>query len=549
VEQKRCWKTVMATEQELRVLVVAPTGRDAQLLCDMLGHSGIFCQRCASVLDIAGEVRNGVGAIVVAEEALGPRALDSLSEALADLPAWSDIPIVLLTSNRQRINTAGHAMFRQKGTGGSLILVERPVRPFNLRSVIDAALQTRKRQYEIRDHLEERLRSEERLRHSQKLESIGILAGGVAHDFNNLLTGVLGNASLAYESLPAASPVRAMLKDVLDATERAAHLTKQLLAYAGKGRFVIEVLDLSRQVEEISSLLQTSIPKNVHLRLDLAKRVPGFEGDAAQIQQIIMNLVINGAEAIPEGRNGTVTTTTRTEHIDDEYIRTTLEGNEIVPGCYVTLEVQDTGVGMDEATLAHIFDPFFTTKFTGRGLGLAAVIGIVHGHKGALKVDSTPGQGSTFKLLFPATEEPPMASHEPAEHKQALAGTETILVIDDEAVVRHTAAASLQHFGYHVMTAEDGPAGLEIFRGNEDRIAAVLLDMTMPLMSGEETFRQLKTTDPNVRVILSSGYNEVEAIRRFTGKGLAGFIQKPYTSSQLAEKIKSILNNIRFDAK
>lgn len=531
----------MATERELRVLVVAPTGRDAQLLCDMLSHSGITCERCATILDIAAELGNGVGAIVLAEEALGPRALDSLSEALASQPAWSDIPIVLLTSNGQRINTAGHAMFRQKGTRGSPVVVERPVRPFNLRSVIDAALLTRKRQYEIRDHLEERLHSEERLRHSQKLESIGILAGGVAHDFNNLLTGVLGNASLAYESLPPTSPVRPMLKDVLAATERAAHLTKQLLAYAGKGRFIIEVLDLSRQVEEISSLLQTSIPKTVHLRLELAERLPCIEGDAAQMQQIIMNLAINGAEAIPEGRNGTVLITTGVQEIDDQYIRTTFAGNEIVPGRYVTLEVHDTGIGMDEETLAHIFDPFFTTKFTGRGLGLAAVMGIVRGHKGALKVYSAPEQGSTFKLLFPASEEQHPTSHERTEQKAALIGSETILVIDDEEIVRRTAVASLEHFGYQVMTAENGPAGLEMFRGGQDGIAVVLLDMTMPLMTGEETFRQLKTINPDVKVILSSGYNEVEAIRRFTGKGLAGFIQKPYTSSQLAKKIKSIL--------
>ena len=252
----------------------------------------------------------------------------------------------------------------------------------------------------------ERKQLEEQLRHTQKLESLGVLAGGVAHDFNNLLTGILGNASLALETVSSHHPARGLIRDVVSASERASHLTRQLLAYAGKGRFVIEPLNLSGLVREISSLIQTSIPRNVQLRLELPHDVPLIQADASQIQQVVMNLVINGAEAIPPNDNGTVLVTTGVQNVDEQYLLSTLGDRSDLPaGTYVSLEVHDTGCGMDEGTLSRIFDPFFTTKFTGRGLGLAAVQGIVRGHKGAMKVYSQPGKGTTFKVLLPATVE------------------------------------------------------------------------------------------------------------------------------------------------
>jgi PAS domain S-box-containing protein len=250
--------------------------------------------------------------------------------------------------------------------------------------------------------ISDRKRLEEKLQHAAKLESLGVLAGGIAHDFNNLLTGILGNASLLMDELPLRSTGRSFASDIVLASERAAELTRQMLAYAGKGKFSIEPVDLSRQLSSIRSLIDASIPKHVRLELNLAQDLPPIEGDPGQIQQLVMNLVINGAEAAGE-EPGTVRVTTELRRIGNAHWNGTLIGEELAPGEYVGLEVADDGCGMDSATQAKIFDPFFTTKFTGRGLGLAAVSGIIRSHGGALKLTSAPGQGSVFEVLFPVT--------------------------------------------------------------------------------------------------------------------------------------------------
>jgi PAS domain S-box-containing protein len=386
----------------------------------------------------------------------------------------------------------------------------------------------------------ERKRLEEQLRHTQKLEGIGVLAGGVAHDFNNLLTGILGNTSLAMEDLPADDPTRDLLQNVLSSSEQAAHLTRQLLAYAGKGQFVIEPVDVSRLVREISTLIQTSIPKNVNLRLELRDAMPPIQADPSQLQQLVMNLVVNGAEAIPADENGTVIVTTGLQNVDECSVQGTLAGSQLAPGLYVALHVHDNGCGMDEATLARIYDPFFTTKFMGRGLGLAAVQGIVRGHKGALKVSSRPGRGTMFKVLFPVGGR----SAHPARPETApflLALDRLVLVVDDEEIIRRTAKSMLERQGYTVVLAKNGQEGVELFSALGERVSAVLLDMTMPVMSGMEAIGLLKDIDPTAKVILSSGNAEAEVLRKFKGTGLSGYIQKPYTSRMLAEKIKQIL--------
>jgi PAS domain S-box-containing protein len=386
----------------------------------------------------------------------------------------------------------------------------------------------------------ERKRFQERLQQTQKLESLGLLAGGIAHDFNNLLTGILGNASMLLEDLPPGHRMRASLEDVVNAAGSAGALTQQLLAYAGKGRFVIEPLDLSAVVQETSTLIKASIPKTVDLRLELGTGMLAIHGDPSQIQQLVMNLVINAAEAIGEGRTGLVVVTTGMQTVDQPYIQQTFTEDEIPPGDYVVLDVLDTGSGMSEETVARIFDPFFTTKFAGRGLGLAAAMGIVRGHKGALKVRSVRGKGSTFRVLFPASRDQPAARRR-VLNKDDLNGTGTILVIDDEEIIRRTARSALEHYGYTVMVSENGADGLAILASAENMVDLVVLDLTMPAMSGGETFQRLRAMRPNLPVILSSGYNEIEATRTLPDEGFAGFIQKPYSASHLAEQVKIAL--------
>jgi PAS domain S-box-containing protein len=436
--------------------------------------------------------------------------------------------------------TTTHAEFHRAMQERVPVQIEEYCAPFDIWVELDAD-PTRDGLAVFGRDVTERKRLSERFQQTQKLESLGVLAGGIAHDFNNLLTGIIGNASVALDELPADSPVRDSLQEVVNAGERAGLLTRQLLAYAGRGRFVIEKLELSGLVREISNLLRASIPKTVQVRLKLREDLPPIEGDAAQIQQLIMNLVINAAEAIDEGKTESVTVTTGLEEIDQADASHTIPPGGILPGRYVTLEVRDRGCGMDEETLSRIFDPFFTTKFTGRGLGLAAVIGIVRGHKAALKVESVPEKGSSFKVLFPPSEGQAAPRLPASSRERDLAGRGTILVVDDEETVRRAAKAALESYGYKVVVAENGKEGVDLFREMGSEVSAVLLDMTMPVMSGEEALMHLKDLRPDVPVVLSSGYDEAEATRRFTGKGLGGFVQKPYTAARLAEAIKTAL--------
>jgi len=373
---------------------------------------------------------------------------------------------------------------------------------------------------------------EEEIRQAQKLESVGVLAGGVAHDFNNLLVGILGNASLALEYLPASHPAHGVVQDVVAASEASAALVWQLLAYAGKGHFTTEPVRLPEMVREISRLVQSSIAKSIDLQFDLTEDAPPTRGDRSKLHQLLMNLIINAAEAIGE-RPGTVRISVNARQIDTSYAG-------LVAGRYVAIEVSDNGCGMDEETRSRIFDPFFTTKFTGRGLGLAAAHGIVRWHKGAIEVRSAVGVGTTFEVLLPAMDDLTIRS-EPATGAADISGGGTILVVDDEAVVRRTTRATLENHGYKVMLADTAREGIELFRSMSSEIDLVLLDMNMPEMSGEEALGHFTAIRPDVRVIVSSGHNESLAAVRFAGQRVAGFIPKPYTSRQLAEKINSIL--------
>ena len=387
---------------------------------------------------------------------------------------------------------------------------------------------------------EERLRVEHKLQESQKLESLGVLAGGIAHDFNNLLTGVIGNASLALVDLPADSPLGECLREIEDAAQRAADLCKQMLAYAGRGRFVVENLDLNRVIRETASLLQSSVSKNAALRFDLAATpLPTVQADATQLRQILMNLVINASEAIGAGP-GTISVKTGVLTADRAYLETATVGADLPVGDYVLLEVRDTGSGMPPEILERIFDPFFTTKFTGRGLGLAATLGIVRGHRGAVRVESEAGRGTAFHILLPSVDATATTAAPSFATPQRWRGTGTVLVVDDEATIRSTATRMLESLGFQVITAEDGTAGVETLRARP-AVAAILLDLTMPRMSGEETFREFRQIRADVPVVLMSGFNEMEAVMPFHGKGLSGFLQKPFTAATLQACLAEVL--------
>jgi len=386
---------------------------------------------------------------------------------------------------------------------------------------------------------QERIELERRVQQAQKLESLGVLAGGIAHDFNNLLCGILGSSELALVRLEPGHPARSDLALLRETAQRATELCRQMLAYSGKGRFVVEALDLSTLVAQMRKLLEVSLSKKAVLGLNLAQPLPAVDGDATQLRQILLNLVINASEAIGE-REGTVTVTTGAQVCCGEELRSIYLHDELPAGTYVFVEVGDTGCGMDEETRRRIFDPFFSTKFSGRGLGLAATLGIVRGHCGTIRVQSEPGVGTTVKVLLPASRNMATEKGESVEIDKRLGGG-VILLVDDDEAVRVVGERMLEHLGFRVLLAEDGVQGVAMFREHADEISAVVLDMTMPRLSGEEAFREMRRIRPGARIVLTSGYNEQDATNRFAGRGLAGFLQKPFEIAGLREKLRAAI--------
>jgi PAS domain S-box-containing protein len=392
-----------------------------------------------------------------------------------------------------------------------------------------------------RDEVEKR-EFARRLQETQKLESLGILAGGIAHDFNNLLTVILGNANLARVEVPAsASKARECLTRIETTSLRAADLCKQMLAYSGKGLFVVRRLDLSQLVEETTELLQLSISKKARLRLDLAHELPPILADATQLQQILMNLVINASDAIGT-RDGVIQLRSGLVHVDRPLVRGFTPATDIADGEYVFLEVSDNGCGMAPEVRDRIFDPFFSTKFTGRGLGLAAVLGIVRSHRGAITVESKSGQGSAFRLLLPAVEGPVDEVARPIDLYADWKGQGTILLAEDEEPVRTTTAGLLRAGGFTVDLAENGREAIQKFRAAPARYQAVLLDLTMPNGDGEEAFHEIRRIHPQAPVLMMSGFSPQSVLDRFTGKGLNGFIQKPFLAEDLITALRKILD-------
>jgi two-component system cell cycle sensor histidine kinase/response regulator CckA len=380
---------------------------------------------------------------------------------------------------------------------------------------------------------------ERRLLEAQKLESLGVLAGGIAHDFNNLLTGILGHASLLAATLPASSGAHASITQIESASRRAAELCRHMLAYSGRGRYVLETVELGALVRDILPLIQPSLGKTARVQTDFGTDLPWVTADITQLRQAIMNLVVNASEAIGD-KPGDITLRTRLVHADADFFASCVHSPALPPGDYVSLEVSDTGCGLAEDIVARIFDPFFTTKFAGRGLGLAAVLGIVRGHQGAIRVTTRPGQGAAFSLFFPASKGKKTAPSAPlrdlGERKR-----KHLLLVDDEATVRQISAQLLMAIGFETTTAANGEEALRAFRSSPAAFDAALIDLTMPDMTGGEVMTALRELRADVPVILMSGYNEKDAAELLSSPRTT-FLAKPFTLEILRAKIAGLLD-------
>jgi len=381
---------------------------------------------------------------------------------------------------------------------------------------------------------------QKQMEHAQRLESLGVLAGGIAHDFNNILTSIMGNASMAERKFKGVSEKgTGYLSNIVQAAEKAALLCKQMLAYSGKGHFIVKPINLSSMVKSVTSLLGVSIHSTVELKYHLADQLPNIEADEAQLQQVIMNLVINASDAIGE-QHGVVSISSGLMYADVAYLAQTVVHSEVSlgEGDYVYLEVSDTGCGMSPDVQTRLFEPFFTTKFTGKGLGMSAIQGIIRGHQGAMNVSSVVGKGTTFRVLFPASHKALLDVESVSTNVEERQFKGAVLVVDDDEMIREVATAMLEDIGFDVLEAVDGCEGVEMYRQHQNDIVAVLLDLTMPKLNGEGCFRELKRINSNVKVIISSGYNEQDVANRFDGVGLIGFVQKPYNPDELEESLR-----------
>jgi two-component system cell cycle sensor histidine kinase/response regulator CckA len=388
---------------------------------------------------------------------------------------------------------------------------------------------------------------EVQMRDAQKLESLGLLAGGIAHDFNNLLVGILGNAELARDEIPVDSPAQKFVQQIEHAGLRAADLTRQMLAYAGKGRIAVEPVDMSSLVEEMAELLHSTVSKKAAFHLDLDRTLPAVEADATQLRQVVMNLITNASDALGESV-GKITLRTTCRRLTRGDLSLPPGQHELDDGTYVVVEVSDTGTGMNAETMSRIFDPFFTTRFMGRGLGLAAVLGILRRHRGAIDIQSEPGRGSSFRVYLPASEGALAGSIGPKRASATAANTPRdrgiIIVVDDEPAVRQMAKHAIERAGFTVLTAADGLEALSILRAQDSRVSLVLLDSLMPRMNGTETLLELRKFRPELPVVLSSGYTEAVIDGSAHQDSLVAFLQKPYSPSTLISLIHEMLARV-----
>jgi len=474
----------------------------------------------------------------------------STSSAMAFWLSVSLLCFLVLRRVTRSFNTLVHGIeSMQDGNFTSLIKIESDDEPGRAAiAVNNLATALQQRGEENRLLHEESLNIERQMLQTQKLESLGVMAGGIAHDFNNLLQAITGNMELALMKSAADSAPHKYINRAMTSTKRAALLTDLMLTYLGKGIITKKALDLNVMVSENAELLGSAITTAVPVDLSLSQGLPPIMADEAQIHQVVMNLITNAAESFGT-LPGTVRLTTGVQRCDETCLASSLLDERTEPGQYVYLEVEDNGCGMSEETLKRLFDPFFTTKFTGRGLGMSAVMGIIRTHSGALFVESEPGKGTTFRVMFPAAKTtlppaavesvpapPPLPSPPATVVPSAMA-----LVVDDEKAVLKVCATMVKHCGFKVITACDGIDAVAKFREHIDEITVVVMDLIMPNMDGIAAMKEILNIKPDTRVIISSGFNEEELSERLANDTPSGFIRKPYSLNLIKAEIQRVM--------
>ncbi|MGC8737406.1 MAG: PAS domain-containing hybrid sensor histidine kinase/response regulator [Candidatus Hydrogenedens sp.] len=388
---------------------------------------------------------------------------------------------------------------------------------------------------------QQRKQMQERMHQVQKIQSLETLAGGVAHDFNNILMAMIGSAELALHELPEISTAREYLNSIIIAGKKGSELAQQMLSYAGRRKLLTKRVNLNKMIEEMLQIIKSSISKKVVLKLDLAEQIPMVEGDATQLSQVIMNLVINSNEAIGN-RSGMIIVRTSASFCDSKYLDTLFLPGELKEGLYVVVEVVDTGCGMDEETRKRIFEPFYSTKFTGRGLGLVSVLGTIKSHHGGIKVYSEKGRGTAFKIFLPAIEWMEEKETIFTEEAKEFRYEGKLLLAEDEDTVRAITQRMLEYLGFEVLSAIDGKEAIQLFKKHKEDIKCVFLDLTMPHADGVEACMEMKKMREEIPVILTSGYPHEQIINKVKIDLFSGYIQKPYRFENLKEIIQQVLS-------
>jgi signal transduction histidine kinase/ActR/RegA family two-component response regulator len=520
------------------VVVHTPTGRDGALVAELLSSHGHVVRRAATNLELARQMDEAVGAVVLAEEALQEEAARLLLEHLAAQPSWSDLPVIILTTPARgpRAPNGRLAEFLERSNA---TLLERPVQPVTLLSAVHAALRARARQHQVRRYLEERALAEEQERRRQRIEAVGTLAGGVAHEVNNMLAVMLGFSDMVLRQLSPGTPAAADLQEVIRAGQRAARITQQLLAFSRQQPNQPVVLSLAAVVRELLKLLHQTLGPEYQLVLDLPAELPHVRADRTQVEQVLINLVLNARDATPPG--GTISIAAEAVELDADYGRRHPD-LEIRQGPYVMVSVTDTGEGMDDATLERAFEPFFTTKGVGHGtgLGLSTVYGIVKQAAGYVWIYTEPGQGTSIKVYLPAV----LAPERAADHTRdaGLRGRERILVVEDEEMVRRMARRALEEYGYRTLEAADGSVALELLSRGDHPVDLVLCDIVMPGLGGPALGAALAELRPEVPIIYMSGYPRQDVARRQLVPAGMPFVQKPFRAEDLAAKVRATLD-------